>query len=309
MERVIDPLIADLQREHGEALRTGRIWKGRWIQFGGWIAFLKVIALCAWHEMTSPDRWPSEDRRSLTRAALISVLTAAGVTVLLVSMTAEDIPQVLMRPSPVRLLYLAPYPFAAGIVLGATLGVVLGLGGRAISRRLVTAALAAALATSAVAFVDLGWVAPAAHVAYRATIGDTNPNLEIGEASFGALRRKIEQVDRDSGSSPLGFSAALSFDYHRRVALSFSPLVFTLFALALAGCVRRRWLLGLAACAAFLVYGWLVMTVRPWDLQPWDLRAPAYRAAWLPNTAIATLAAICGLLGVARQATRRHRAA
>jgi lipopolysaccharide export LptBFGC system permease protein LptF len=97
----------------------------------------------------------------------------------------------------------------------------------------------------------------------------------------------------------------MSFDYHRRVALSFSPLVFTLFALAMAGCLRRRWLLGIAASAAFLVYGWLVIVVKPWNLQPWDLRAPTYAAAWLPNVTIATLAAAFGILGALRRAHRR----
>ena len=31
MERVIDPLIADLQLEHAEANHEGHVWKGRWI--------------------------------------------------------------------------------------------------------------------------------------------------------------------------------------------------------------------------------------------------------------------------------------
>jgi hypothetical protein len=48
MERVIDPLIADLQREHGEAVRRGLMWRSRWIQIAGWFAFLKVIVFCTW---------------------------------------------------------------------------------------------------------------------------------------------------------------------------------------------------------------------------------------------------------------------
>src|SRR4051812_17574040 len=31
MERLIDPVIADLQRERADALSRGQVWRGRWI--------------------------------------------------------------------------------------------------------------------------------------------------------------------------------------------------------------------------------------------------------------------------------------
>jgi lipopolysaccharide export system permease LptF/LptG-like protein len=300
MERVIDPLIADLQREHGQAIRHGRIWKSQWIQIAGWLAFLKVVIICAAASLTSFERWTLDDRKSLTRAAIISGITAVVITMLLVSRSADDYPKVLLHPSPMRFLYLAPFPLVAGIVLGATLGIVLGLGGRALSRRLIATAMGFALMCSAIAFVDLGWVAPAAKIAYRMTLGDTNPTPDLGEQSLGVLRRQIQQFDRDPAFAHFGLPAALSFDYHRRVALSFSPLVFTLFALTMAWCFRRRWVLGIAACATFFVYGWLVITVRPWDIN-W----PAFAAAWLPNATIAMLAAAFGILSARRRRARR----
>jgi lipopolysaccharide export LptBFGC system permease protein LptF len=148
----------------------------------------------------------------------------------------------------------------------------------------------------------VGWIAPAANTAYRMTVfGDADPTPGMGEQSLIALRRQIEQFDRDPAFAQFGFPVALSFDYHRRLALSLSPLVFTLFALAMAGRIRRRWMLGIAACVAFVVYGWLVVRVTPWGLQPWDLCGPAYVAAWLPNATIATLAAVFGIVGARRQ--------
>jgi lipopolysaccharide export LptBFGC system permease protein LptF len=130
------------------------------------------------------------------------------------------------------------------------------------------------------------------------TVGDTDPTPGIGEQSLGALRRQIE-FSRDAAFAHFvpGF---LVFDYHRRLALSLSPVVFTLFALTMAGCFRRRWLLGIAACATFLVYVWLVFAVTPWGMQ-W----PVYAAAWLPNATIATLAAVFGILSArGREAPR-----
>jgi hypothetical protein len=312
MERVVDPLIADVQREHGEAVRRRRMWRAQWIQVAGWITFLKVLVVCAGTHLATPERWTADDRKSLVKAAVISVLTTVAITVLLVSRSAEDLPKVLVHPSPKRLFYLAPYPFVAGIVLGVTLGIVLGC--RALSRRIVAAAIGAALMCSAIVFINVGWVAPAAHLAYRMTVGDTDlTRLDVGEASFGALRRKIEQVGRDSENDQFGFLVALSYDYHRRVALSFSPLVFTLFALTMAGCFRRRWVPGILACATFVLYGWLVLTVRPWSLQPWwwslqpwDAHWPPYVAAWCANVTVlvASAAVACVILVRSLHTTR-----
>lgn len=306
MDRVIDPLIADIQREHGEAVRQGLIWKSRWIQLAGWLIFVKVLFLCAGAHLTAAERWTTDDRKSLVRAAVISAVTVVVITVLLVSRSAEDLPTVLLHPSPKRLLFLAPYPFVAGIVLGATLGIVLGLGGRALSRRLIAAAISVALMCSAIVLIDVGWVAPAANTAYRVTVfGDNGPMPGFGEASLGQLRRHIEYLSRDLAvaqprSTFFGFLDALSFEYHRRVALSLSPLLFTLFALAMAARFRRRWMLGIAACASFFAYGWLVIVVTPWGFQ-W----PLYAAAWLPNAAIAILTAAIAVVSLRRRQDRR----
>ena len=41
MERVVDPLLADLELEYTEAIRHGRLWMSRWILILGHFAFLK----------------------------------------------------------------------------------------------------------------------------------------------------------------------------------------------------------------------------------------------------------------------------
>ena len=45
MERLIDPVIADLQCEHGDAIRRGQIWRGRRALVNGYMAFWKVVAI------------------------------------------------------------------------------------------------------------------------------------------------------------------------------------------------------------------------------------------------------------------------
>ena len=45
MERLIDPVIADLQVEHAEAVQNGRAWMRRWIRFAGGFVCLKALAV------------------------------------------------------------------------------------------------------------------------------------------------------------------------------------------------------------------------------------------------------------------------
>jgi hypothetical protein len=92
------------------------MWRSQRIQIAGWLTFVKVLVVCAGTHLTAVERWTTDDRKSLVRAAVISATTAVVITVLLVSRSAEDLPKVLLHPSPKRLLYLAPYPFQ-GIVL------------------------------------------------------------------------------------------------------------------------------------------------------------------------------------------------
>ena len=64
MTRLIDPLIADLRHEHAEAVSRGRVWKSRLIQVAAWLAFLKVLIVCAFlnREWTAADHQDSVKR-------------------------------------------------------------------------------------------------------------------------------------------------------------------------------------------------------------------------------------------------------
>ena len=44
MERLVDPILTDIQVERQEAMRRGRIWRGRWVQIAGYVTLLKVLA-------------------------------------------------------------------------------------------------------------------------------------------------------------------------------------------------------------------------------------------------------------------------
>lgn len=45
MERIVLPLIADLQDEHAEALSEGRSWKARWVRVRYLLAYINALGL------------------------------------------------------------------------------------------------------------------------------------------------------------------------------------------------------------------------------------------------------------------------
>jgi hypothetical protein len=284
MARLIDPLIADLQLEHGHAVRGGRVWKSRAIHAAGCIAFLKVLAACAWTGTVSLSQgWTADDQKALTSAvAFSSVMIAIAVVLLELPFVANT--GVLRNPSPRRFVYLAPQAFSLALTVGATLGIVFGLGGRRFSRRVGAGVILLALAGSVVSFVNLAWITPAANQAFRVLVsgqGDIRPGAS--ELSMGELSAEIEKLSHEPAVTQLRYRLALWFQYHFRVALSFSPLIFALFALAIlsSGTLRRR-TIGMVAYLSFLAYCMLLYGARAWVFSE---AVPACIAAWLPNAA------------------------
>jgi lipopolysaccharide export LptBFGC system permease protein LptF len=120
------------------------------------------------------------------------------------------------------------------------------------------------------------------------------------ELTLGELGREIAVANRDAGGVPSWYSGNvpryardLTLHDHSRLGLSCSPLVLALFALSIAaGGSPKRWVLGIAACVAFLGYYILLYAGR--SLTP-DGTLPAYVSAWSPNAAVALVAALLTL--------------
>ena len=84
MARVVDPLVTDLQVEHAEAIRQGRVWRSRWILVAGHVVFLKTIALCgAGEAIRSLGGWTVDDRSAMSRTLGFSVAATAAAAVVL----------------------------------------------------------------------------------------------------------------------------------------------------------------------------------------------------------------------------------
>src|SRR6476646_6060439 len=74
MARVIDPIVADLRWEHGEAVRRGKRWSSRWIRVAATFTLLKV--------MVATMDWTPDNSDLLARTAGYSLAAIAAVTML-----------------------------------------------------------------------------------------------------------------------------------------------------------------------------------------------------------------------------------
>jgi len=284
MERVIDPAIADLQSQRKEFV-------------AGYFGVIKVIALCVIGGlMLAPSSWPADDRRAFGRTLIWSSVLVVILTALFEYPVAARVPTMLLHPSPLRYLYLAPPALTVTLTMGATLGLVLALGGRQLSRRMTYAMLALSLAASIVSLVNVAWVTPMSNQAFRALMtGAPDRAPDIQEMTLADIGRRVDELRRDPPLAHNGYTAALAFNYHVRLALGLSPIVYALFALSLFDTVRRRWLVGVIACGSFMAYDGLL-----YFLRPWNSGLPTILAAWSTNLLLLGVAGAATFINVRR---------
>jgi hypothetical protein len=83
MERLIDPALTDVQLEHRDAIARGRPWRSRWIRLAGYLAVLRIIALCV-YERTVAD-WTGPEGRAFARAVGFGGVAFLVTVLLLIS--------------------------------------------------------------------------------------------------------------------------------------------------------------------------------------------------------------------------------
>jgi hypothetical protein len=147
--RVIDPAIADLQREPRSV--------------AGYAAVLKVFLVCALDGgVMSSNDWTADDRQTFRRA-----VTGVGL-VTLICIFGFQVPILFSTWRPGQpidlgaLLYQAPQGFPVAISIGTMLGVIFGLDGREHSPRVIRRLLLLSCVASFLSFVDLFWRSPGA---------------------------------------------------------------------------------------------------------------------------------------------------
>jgi hypothetical protein len=294
LERVIEPAIADLQKEYASARRMPQRMLGLLIGYG---AVLKVIAICA----VSMSTTTSDERRALSRTLAWSIGWIAAISALL------TLPPLLDRSMQGwdAAIALVPQAMPLAIPMGIALGVAFGLSARP-AMNIAKVILLGGVVASAVSFGVLTWAMPAANQAFRDITfrelrakgyQDGVSGLEKGhnEMTLSELRHHVAYFAADGRPRQ---ARQFAFSFHMRFALAVGALVLT--SLLLVAPFNHRGLRALIAFAVSSVYLALLHTGEALTVSRELL--PPVAGAWLPNVVLVA----CAILIASRSSRLRN---
>jgi hypothetical protein len=295
MDRLIDPVLADMECEYDEADRNGRPHDRRMALVGGYVAFWKILALyvpLTWVAGIVSD-WPAPDRRVLGRALRASALTTIAVSALFI---APPLLRDLTGPGALTvwmILLLLPQSFPLSLPVAILAGVLYGSWGAQLASSIRRKIMVIGLAGSLASLGTMAWLVPAANQAFR--VGVAGRQLERGasEMSLGSLRERALAIRNETrpaekffpvdARSKAAASADLLLMYHARVALAAAVPIFALFGIgvmALRVGRARTAAIGAAACILYLNYFFGLSSV---PVSVFSRESVVAGLAWLPN--------------------------
>jgi hypothetical protein len=288
MERLIDPLLADMHHEVECAARAGRTAR-LLASARGYVAFWKAlglyVAVAVAHTASGSWRYG----RGTTRAGLIAATaTLVSLTVLAAAGPLLSVAPEKREPMLFLLLLPATLPFSLPVVLCA--GIAAGCRRRPLSRRMTAGVIAAALLGSALSFGTINWVLPDANQAYREAVGGRPVPRGPAEWPPSAIRAQALAMKRDGLARQAG---SLLLEYHLRWALVGTTLTFALLGVALSRVG------GLAAalvmCALPFCYMDYVARLSTISSSAFSNESYAIAAAWAPQVVV-VLAGVAAVL-------------
>jgi hypothetical protein len=268
MERLIDPVIADLQCEHADAVRHGRPWRARWVRIVSGIAFCKVAALAVF----------AKDSHG-ARAIAVALSAATPLMALMICAVLAGTPATIhTRGNMVWLiLYLVPQALTITLPVCLALGVFVWVRGNAMDSSMRRTVMWLMRLAVVLAVVNTGWITPAANTAYRNINAGAAMPRGTNELTFIELAQRVSSLDE-----PL----PTAFWVNARLALVIAPMLLCVLALAGATAPRRR-------AAAIIVFATLAVFVACYTLVPdYDIAIlmhwlPAAAIPWIPNVIVA----------------------
>lgn len=270
MERLIDPMIADLQCEHAEAMRHGRLWRARGVRVASFFAFCKVAALAVFAE-----------NRHGARAIVVALSAAAPLTALAIcAVLASTAATIHSRHNMVWLvLYLVPQALTITLPVCLALGLFVWIRGDGVdrsARRTVFWLMRLALL---LAVANTGWITPAANTAFRNVNAGAEMARGVNELTFIELGQRIYQ---EGPATPIDGPLPMAFWLNARLALVFAPVLLCVLALTGASARHRRSAAAIvfATLAVFAGCYVLVPDYEILNLMRW---LPGAAIAWLPN--------------------------
>lgn len=308
MERLIDPILGDIELEYLAHLNAGRLWRSRWVAISGCCGLVRAIVL----QMLDATRVALVDEAA-KRTMWVSLAAFTAITV------ALTLPPLLSAPlfarDPSLAVYLVPQAIPFSIPIALSIGIVWAWSsrtdGRAMLRRVVVLGTAGVL----ISLATMEWLVPAANDGFRVTLtrvlapAGITPTISrgIGDRSLSELAALIRPTSQMSPFEVTEYESVLR-DLHGiatprgrrleslklalqvRVALAFAALALAILAVATAAAIRRRNL------ARMLFAGFVLLYVLLWfgaaAIAP---AVPPLVSAWLPNAAVTAIALVfCG---------------
>jgi lipopolysaccharide export LptBFGC system permease protein LptF len=279
MDRLIDPVVADLQHEYANAIHQR--WVRRWILMRGYLAVWNAMTLHApvAHTRRVLRGWVSTENWAIGRALGSAATTMVVLTVLLVAGVAQDAVRQDIRIT-WMLLLLLPQSFPLTLPVCLLVAVLCGLRGRTSTTAVRRSVLIVGLVGSLASFGSIEWLAPSANQAFRETIAQRHVVRGMNESPPDSIR--VQALASKNAGRP-DRAGVLLFAYHTRWALVGATLVFALFGLGVAALRAGR-----AATAGICVLASLVYISYFFELSSvspsvFSDERVAVALAWLPN--------------------------
>jgi hypothetical protein len=274
MERLIDPVIADLQCEHAEAVRHGRLWRARWVRIVSGIAFCKVAALAVF-----------ATHRHGARALAVSLSTATLVTALAIGAAlAGTAATIHTRGNMLWLiLYLVPQALNISLPVCVALGVFIWIRREGVNPPMKRTVLRLMCLALLLTVANIGWITPAANTAFRNVNAGAAMARGANELTFIELGRRVYQGSPETAiDGPL----PMAFWLNARLALAMAPVLLCVFALAGATALNRR-SAAVIVFATLTVFTGCYLLVPDYEIVMLTRWLPAAAVAWIPNVIVA----------------------
>lgn len=287
LERIVEPAIADFQKEYADARLRSSLTRVRILLFG-YAGVWEGLAMTALETSATRDN----DGRALVRTFILAAAVTVCASALLIALTIAAVPVF----APFYIALLAPMTLPIALPIGLTLGIAFGLGHSRPSRSMRAIVLASAVAVMTISFISMAWVKPVANQTFRQSVfnaigGQGTVVKGLNEMSLSELQREMRMAPRGDATQ---LPERAKWTYHLTFALPVAPLVLAVLAIVLIGRGVPRAMV-MASCVIYYVLAFATEALVYEGLPP-------IAGAWLPNIAFAAAA-----LFIASSGSRRLR--
>lgn len=292
MTRIVEPALADVALEAGDASRVGRHWRARWVVVRGAGGLAAALLLHGAHVCASAALPDDAARRT-------AAFGGAAFVILTVLLT---LPPVLSGPDIGEAweyaelgLYLVPQSLPFSVPIALAFGIVCGWSRQTAARRMRRRVLLPGVVAIAVTLAAMEWLIPAGNQAWRTATFSRLSNESVtlprgaNEQRLSALAAFVWQ-DRVGASRSAQAAAleglgrdAIEQAVHARLALCLAPVLLLACAVAIARAAPGPGL------ARSLFGGVSVLYVLAWMAPS---QVPPVSVIWLPNGVLAAVALV-----------------